>query len=534
MFSRLLFTRLRAAEKALLESRLDEAHRLLTAPDIRAHRRGGTLLADLCEKLVERARTHFAGDRFTEALTDLDKADAGGHKLPQIAELRQNILTVAKEVNRQEQSRRRRLDDARQRIEAGSLVAGRQILKNAEADDLDAQELAADIEERARQADDAFARVRKLLDDGQVSGAIERFQKARHLAPQSPEAISLESALTSHVVVDARKAFESGRINRAAEELARLAELGRGLSVRRDIEDVVELARGACRAVDGGDFETARRQMMRLQGIAGDIRWVGDAVKQLEELDELMTRLISGPLGENGGTGGRAKAAGESGKRRTPALDETMVLPHRNAGTVPLPDRLLLLVDGGGSFLLLRKDRVSIGRAITDQPADVAFKSDLAERHAEIARVDDDYFLFATRDIDLDGRGTRHQLLRDGNRVTLARNARFTFRLPHRQSASGLLEMSSATRMPHDVRRVVLFQRNAMIGFGKHVHINCTSAVHDLILFERTGRLWIRPQGNGRIDTEARPVEIGKPVEMFNISFVIQPWQMPTTGPKFS
>jgi hypothetical protein len=62
------------------------------------------------------------------------------------------------------------------------------------------------------------------------------------------------------------------------------------------------------------------------------------------------------------------------------------------------------------------------------------------------------------------------------------------------------------------------------MGFGKHVHVSCGSAVHDLVLFERSGRLWIRPQANGRIDTEARPIEIGQPMELFNVSFVVQPW----------
>ena len=47
MLSRLLFVRLKAAENALRDGRLDEAYRLATASDIREHRRGAAVLAAL-------------------------------------------------------------------------------------------------------------------------------------------------------------------------------------------------------------------------------------------------------------------------------------------------------------------------------------------------------------------------------------------------------------------------------------------------------------------------------------------------------
>ena len=531
MFSGLLIVRLKAAENAYKDGRLDEAFRLATAADIREHRRGAALLTKLTDKFVERARAHFADERFTEALGDLDKAEAGGVKLDKIAELRQQIRVVANEVQRQERSRRERLDDAKHRMEAGSLVAGKQILAGAGDEDADARKLVGDIENRQRQVAEGFAQVQRMIKDKQLVAAIERFKKVRRLCPQAPEAAALESSLCSQVVANAREALDAGRINRAAEEVALLGEVGRLLPVRRDLEDVIEVAKAASSALDKRDFEGARRNVLRLQGLAGKVGWINKTADHLQKLDGILTALYAGPLGEHAKAHGRRQV--EPTGAYAPSLADTVMLKDRAAGAT-LPNRLLLLVDGGGSYLLVRKDRASIGRAMTQNQADIPIRSDLAERHAEVARVEDDYFLFSSRDVDVDGRATRHHLLRNGNRVSLTRNARFTFRMPHRQSPSGLLEISSTTHMPNDVRRIILFRQTAMMGFGKSVHVACNSAVHDLILFERAGRLWVRPQRNGRIDTEARPVEIGQQMELFNISFIIQPWKTPAMGPSFT
>ena len=102
MLSNLLFVRLRATEHALRDGRLDEAYRLGTAPDIREHRRGAAVLAKLAGKLLDRAREHYRADRFTEALMDLDKAEAGGVKQDEIAELRNNVQIVAAEARRRQ------------------------------------------------------------------------------------------------------------------------------------------------------------------------------------------------------------------------------------------------------------------------------------------------------------------------------------------------------------------------------------------------------------------------------------------------
>ena len=50
-------------------------------------------------------------------------------------------------------------------------------------------------------------------------------------------------------------------------------------------------------------------------------------------------------------------------------------------------------MDGVGSYLLLRAERVTLGRAESSANPDIALPADLEGAHAHVLRVDHDYFL---------------------------------------------------------------------------------------------------------------------------------------------
>ncbi len=368
MFGRLLSTRLKAAETALREGRLDEAHRIAIAPDLREQRRGATLLQQLTEKLIERAREHFAADRFAEALRDLDRAETGGVLQERISALREQVQTVADEVARQERSRHHRLADARRRVAEGSLEAGRRILNAASEGDAAAAQIKREIEMRDQEASEVLAQVERLMREGQWIAAVERFTKAKGLDPHDAACVKLEAELCTQVLQNTRQLLQEGRVERAADELACLGTLGQTLPAKRELQDLLRLVRQAGEGLGRGDYDGARENTMRLQRLAPDLRWVGEVVEQLGSIDKAMTALRAGPLGAFAYALPSAprprEEVGRPGEAALPArpgdLTETVAL-----GAAPraggLPDRLLLLVDGGGSYLLLRKDRVSIG-----------------------------------------------------------------------------------------------------------------------------------------------------------------------------
>jgi hypothetical protein len=272
---------------------------------------------------------------------------------------------------------------------------------------------------------------------------------------------------------------------------------------------------------------------MMLARKMGKTRWVEALVDQLRQLEEVYNAVAAGPLGERflAGQGGQVQRSAvppEPNLLAARRLDETKIVRELNPhGSSDIPARLLLLVDGGGSYLILRGGKASVGRSAADDPADVALHSDIAERQANISRVDDDYFLFSTREAEINNRKVQQSLLRDGDRVVLGKKAKFTFRVPSRKSSTAVIELSDTTKMANDVRRVVLFQSLATIANGPTAHIYCRHAGPTLILFERNGGMWIRAKSDGHVDTEAKPLPLGEPVEIGGVSLVLSPWRTP-------
>lgn len=212
------------------------------------------------------------------------------------------------------------------------------------------------------------------------------------------------------------------------------------------------------------------------------------------------------------------------------SLQETIALPSAQMTPGDLPAKLLLLVDGGGSYLIIRGGRASIGRAAATEPADIPVFSDVASRHANIERVDDDYFLFSAKDVEIAGKKVKNHLLRSGDRIVLGKKAKLTFRMPSRKSPTAVLDLSDTTKMPNDVRRIVLFNKQALVGDGPHAHIRCRHAGPPMVLFERDGGLWIRQKSDGHNDTKAVPLPIGESVEIGGTSLVLQHWRVRPPG----
>ncbi len=526
MLSRLLFVRLKSAENALRDGRLDEAYRLATAPDIREHRRGAAVLAKLTDLFLDRARTHFRADRFTEAMMDLDRAETGGVRKEDIAELREHVKTVSAEAQRRDAARRNQLDDARKHIEGGSLVAGRKILEQASEGNHAAESLRRRAEQRGVESAEIVQQVERLIVAGQTAAAVSRLRRAKRINAHDAGIARVETQLCNHALENARAALTEGRMGRASDELACLGDLGGKLPAKREMADMLAIARECMGHVQANRFADAKRQAMALARLLPDAPWVAEVADQLRQMDEIRTAVVAGPLGD------RIDANAARPAPAIPAsLDDTVALPAITGDNANgLPQRLLLLVDGGGSYLILRNPRVSVGRVASDNPADIAIVGDVAERHANLQRVDDDFFLFTDKHVEVGGRRTKHQLLRDGDRIVLGRRAKMTFRLPSRKSPSAILDLSDTTKMPNDVRRVVLFHRHASVGSGASAHIRCAHAGPALVLFERDGSLWLRQKNDGHVGGDVVQLVLGQPVEIAGASLALQPWEPRAPG----
>lgn len=512
MFGGLFRVRLRAAEQALASGRLDDAYRMMSEAQLAAQPRGQKVVAGLAAAFLVRAREHYRADRFREALIDLNRAESCGCSPAESAELRRQVMTVADEVARQGAEKRQRIEEARRRVMSGSLAGGSQILKGLAADDPEVQRLDREIDERRDRIEKAMERAADLFKQKQFAAAMQRIAEVRRLSPFDERVIRLESQIAERIIANAREAFDRGRISQAAGELALLGDMSAHASIA-ELSELVAAGRNASAAIAQARYDDAMRWAKALERLAPKTPWVREAAAQLTRVNESILQLRSGPLGLDAGPQGAGLGT-----------EDTVVIARRQPVAVPstLPNRLLVLVDGGGSFLLIRGQRASIGRAASSNPADIPIFSDLSERHAEIARVEDDYFLFSSHNVEIGGRPSRQQLLRDGDRVVLARRAKFTFRLPNPKTASARLDLSDSTRTPQDVRTVVLFRQAVMFGASAHCHVSCSNVRRDWVLFERAGGLWIRPEGRG-VDG-ATEVELGKPLDLDGSRITVKAW----------
>ena len=301
MLSQLLIVRLKAAENALRDGRLDEAYRLATAPDLRDHRRAGAVVAALTERFIERARAHFRADRFAEALIDLDRAEAGGVMKEELSELRAHVRTVQAEQQRNEQSRREPLDAAKRRIEGGSLAAGRRVLEQASEHDLAARHLRQQVNDRVDEVRSGLELAETLMAQGQWTAAADRVRRLKSIDAHDKKVARIETTLCKKVLDNARGALLDGRIGRAEDELACLGKLGDTLPSKREIRDMLSLARQAARGIQAHAYADARRDVMSLHRLLPKAGWVKKAIEQLRYLEDIRTELGAGPLGEISG-----------------------------------------------------------------------------------------------------------------------------------------------------------------------------------------------------------------------------------------
>ena len=515
--------RLRAAESAVRDGRLDEAYRIVASPDLRENKKAAGILANLAEKLYERARQHFRADRFSEALIDLDRASTAGVLTEQIAELRAHVQAVAVEERRKDTDREDRVREAARRMHAGSLAAGQRILEQASEGDLAANQLRAQAEHRAGEIKALLDQAGEFIHQGQPATAVLRLKRAKTIEAHHPDVARLEAALCKQVLERAWEALNQGKFIRCLGELAPLGALGDTQPSKRELDAALMAAQETSRCMRAGQFADARRHVLTLQRMAPGAAWIKGTLEQLRQMDEVYTQLMAGPLGEPAKVAVSRAAAPKQGR----GLDETIVVANPSPKVQGhLSSRLLVLVDGGGSYLLLRDPRATIGRAASNDCADIPILSDLAERHANLLRVEEDYFIESNRDLEINGRVVRSHLLREGDRVVLGRKGKFSFRMPSRQSLTAALDLSDGTKMPNDVRRVLLFNQYAVLGNGSSAHIRCMHAGTPLVLFERNGDLWLRPKATGHVMTDAAMIRLGEPVEMNGVRLVVEAWRV--------
>jgi hypothetical protein len=524
MFSRSKSSQVKRIDEACTQGRLDDAYLMAQASKRGADSDLLDAMGRLADALMVRGQEHLLARRFADALADFGRAGDCGHPLEKVAQWRKRAHDAAGHAQDQDRRKKAAVEEARNRLMAGDVAGAREARGGAPYHDTQVGEVSQAIHSQAERAGQARELAEKALKDGRVAEAVAQVQVAGRLEANAGGLADLQRRVVEAALVEARRAFEEGSLSRAEHDMRSLKEIGRGHGEVQELELALETARQAARLVARAEFSDALVLIDRLVGIEPKISWIGQAREHLQAVESKHRALLAGPLGWLASSGQptvapvREAAPTLAGGRQvnrieTPAVDSVDALA--------LGRRLLLRIDGVGSFLLVRGDRIGIGRAGPDATADIPLISDLSERAAEIIRAGEDYFVMASGGVELAGRPVEYALLQDGDRVRVGRRVKLDFRRPSSKSTTAVIDFGEGVRMANDCRRVILWDGPVVMGAGKECHIRLPGGAASAVLIERGGRMFVKSMASA---SQFVPLALGMSVELGELRLSVAAW----------
>jgi tetratricopeptide (TPR) repeat protein len=437
-----LFLQIKQAEVALADGRLDEAFRLIaTSQPLRNHRRGQAIVTELVAQLVERGKAHLAANRIVEALADCEKAQQLGGNVEQAIALRAEIEKLMLE------SDRTRRTEAR----AGAVQTATALVDSA----IGRQDLDRAVAELVRAKGNGCSdhRLREL--DGNV-----------------------RSTLQSQI----EESLNEGRLEQIDLLMDRFTRLDPEALAAQRFTRAVDQAHQAWTAIESGDPSEAREILHRLAVQLPDAKWIKDSLEHLESAEQALRSLRTGPLGllavHSRGTGFQPVSYSLSHGLEARATGDT---------GAQLPMKFVIQVDGAGSYLVLRQPSVTLGPISSARVPDVALIAEPTAQTITVQRIEDDYFLKTEPAV-----GSQGKLLASGDRISLSPRCRLAFAIPNPSSTSATLELASGRFPRADLKKVILMDRDLIIGPGNSSHIRVDSLAQPLVIHLRNGQLWGR------------------------------------------
>jgi tetratricopeptide (TPR) repeat protein len=516
--------RIKQAEAALAGGRLDEACELLADADVRSCRQAQQLLDGLIDRLVVRGKEHLAAGRMPQALADCQKAAELGGNIPAAGELRERIAEALAGQHNARRAHGDALSAARRHADAGRLSQAEQLLVDARLghggdDSTRAGLLRREVDVRRQSADEAARRCRAAMDRGDLAAAVDELLAARTQRATNDELAELSAKVVEGCVEQARRELNRGRIDLAETLLAR-AELPCGSRPAvAELKRAVVECRHAAAASEAGHMRQAAEMLRRARAILPDAAWVVEAVEAVDRAAHAAETLRSGPLGMIGGLSGcptgpapvlpPVSVGGENGHghgRRNVEKHDTESPAPACQERPNMPGRFVIQLDGAGSSLVFTGPRVTAGPISSMHRPDLGLLADANLPIVSVERTDEgDYFLACQQPVEVNDRPVTGKLLADGDKIALSPRCRLRFRLPTPASTTAVLELSTARVPQADIRRVILMDRELVIGPGPSAHVRADDLPARAVLQPADGRLLCRT--DCELTRESRPVD---------------------------
>jgi len=527
-----LILRIRQAECALADGRLDEAFEIAQANDVRSHRYGQKLIGRLAREIVRRGQEHLAANRFQAALLDCNKAEKLGGTMSDVAQLRTAICEAMTKNQQECHQQAMKVAEAKRHIEDGWLSVGGRILDEASAGDGRAQLVRQELAAARLKTDDAVAKAELALDRGDLEEAMEIVRSSGLGQSKNGQAGELLGKIKTRTIERIRSDLEQGRVDRAQAFVQRLAPIGKDGAQLAELVETLARCRQAALYVAAGKPGDALPLLRKVKLVCPSAAWLDSAISEIKRAAEAYEELDAGPLGLT--LADAAPIMGPSSPEADAAVASVnRVEPERwmqeramsNQGGDSLPSKFVMQIDGVGSFLVFRESRVTIGPISSSARPMLGLMTDPNTPAVLIERVDEDYFVRSQTPIDVNGKSVGEAMLRDGDRITLSPRCVLRFHLPNPASTTALLTISGARLNRPDIRQVVLMDRDILVGPYTNNHIRTDQVKDPVALFAQNGRLLCRAKDSilvdGRSFDPSVGLAVGKPVEIGKLSMVV-------------
>jgi len=526
-----LILRLKQAETAIADNRLDEAFEIVQSENIRQHRRGQKLIGRLARAFARRGQENLETERVQLALLDCNKAEKLAGNTLEVARLRSAICADMEQRRLRDRHRSFKVTEARQRIQDGWLSAGEQILNGTDDQDSQAGMVRQQAEVARLQIGQAVNKVEQALARNDLESAIEIALKAGIAGNQNHEIVELVSKLRSLAVKQIRENLDEGRINLAQSVWHKVSPIADGCGEISELGRVLAQCRQAAEYIAAGRPREAVPLLRKATSVCPSAQWLATLSDQTRQAADLLDELAASPIGLDVDDGERRtmddgrETMADSHSQRSQEQPKAMGYEGPDAREGSLPSKFVLQMDGIGSFIVLRDGRVTVGPISSSAHPTVGLMADPNLPVATIERAEDDYFIRSASPVRVNDATTTNKLLASGDRIGLSPRCGMRFMIPNPASTTAMLTLSTARLGRADVRQIILMDRDILIGPNAGSHIHAESLEETIALYVKNGRLLCKTNQGILVDekpvssTSGLPIE--KPIRIGRVSMVL-------------
>jgi len=221
-----LIVRIKQAETALANGRLDEAFELARNRDFQAHRRGQQLIDALAKAFVARGNEHLDGERFNQASSDCAKAGKLSGNMSDVARLRDAIAQAVTDRNGSDRKRGDVKAAVREHMDDGRLSVAEHLLERMPGETGSAEALRAVTADRRLATQDAMTRARDAMELEDWDTAVRALLEIKRSHAANKQLPALIAQLGDRITAQALSAVNEGRVDLAESLLHRLVPYG--------------------------------------------------------------------------------------------------------------------------------------------------------------------------------------------------------------------------------------------------------------------------------------------------------------------